>query len=436
MKLLLGITIVMAIGISCYAIDKIKSVKIGTEEYTDISDVHVGSDGMIVIKFPSGVAVESPAKLPVPFLESWGIDSVTLAEAKATGERTAAESLERAIRAGSFREVDGIVYDIRKPQSGWVTVANAKVIQILKEGTIVDASPSKATVSAAFIKNLPKTVADTDTVTISAKVTGTYSYLNKLNDKRTIRAYDVGRVCRREEIPASVLEGRKPYDTLVTEGTPNRDVLATLPESNSLKATGSGFFITEDGFLITNYHVVRGAKRLSVKTAAGVTQAKIVATDVEHDLALLKATIQSKPLPVADNMAQLGESVFTIGFPNVDLQGTEPKFTDGKISSLAGIKDDPKEYQISVPVQPGNSGGPLVNKAGKVVGVVVSRLDDLTTLTTSGSLPQNVNYAIKGNFVRELVKRQPAVALREHEDVKQDELAGFVQQSVVMVLVY
>jgi hypothetical protein len=103
MKLLLGITIVMAIGISCYAIDKIKSVKIGTEEYTDISDVHVGSDGMIVIKFPSGVAVESPAKLPVPFLESWGIDSVTLAEAKATGERTAAESLD--VRFAQARSV-------------------------------------------------------------------------------------------------------------------------------------------------------------------------------------------------------------------------------------------------------------------------------------------------------------------------------------------
>src|SRR5208282_2594685 len=92
--------------------------------------------------------------------------------------------------------------------------------------------------------------------------------------------------------------------------------------------------------------------------------------------------------------ADLGQEVFTIGFPNIVMQGIAPKYTDGKISSLAGMMDDPTEYQISVPVQPGNSGGPLCDANGQVVGIVVARLNDLTVLQASGAVPQNVNYAV------------------------------------------
>src|SRR5207249_3907696 len=100
--------------------------------------------------------------------------------------------------------------------------------------------------------------------------------------------------------------------------------------------------------------------------------------DAANDLAILKVEGKSRALPVAaSRIVQLGEPVFTIGFPNVALQGFEPKLTRGEVSSLAGIQDDPRYFQISVPVQPGNSGGPLVDSRGNVVGIVGMRMDDI-----------------------------------------------------------
>jgi len=98
--------------------------------------------------------------------------------------------------------------------------------------------------------------------------------------------------------------------------------------------------------------------------------------------------------------AKVGDPVFTLGYPNVIIQGTEPKYTEGTISSLTGVGNNPRWFQISLPVQPGNSGGPLVDEHGQVVGIVNARLDDFKALATSGVLPQNVNYAIKRDCSR------------------------------------
>jgi len=91
----------------------------------------------------------------------------------------------------------------------------------------------------------------------------------------------------------------------------------------------------------------------------------------------------------------------------VDLTGMAPKYTDGKISSLAGLHDSPDRFQVSVPIQPGNSGGPLVDMAGDVVGVVVASLSDLVGPSVSGALPQNVNYAVTGSRLAALARVVP-----------------------------
>src|SRR5207302_7312555 len=118
-----------------------------------------------------------------------------------------------------------------------------------------------------------------------------------------------------------------------------------------------------------------------------------------------------RAIPLApESRVKLGEAVFTVGFPNPDVQGVEPKLTRGEISSLAGIHDDPRYFQISVPVQPGNSGGALVDESGNVVGVVTARLDDVTTYEVSGALPQNVNYAVKGALVHDFLNGVPGLS--------------------------
>ena len=119
-----------------------------------------------------------------------------------------------------------------------------------------------------------------------------------------------------------------------------------------------------------------------------------------NDLALLKVntdTTHFLPLAAARS-ASVGQKVFTIGFPVTDVLGDDPKFTEGSISSLTGPSGEISFLQISVPVQPGNSGGPLVNESGEVVGVVTASAAIIPFLSATGTLPQNVNWAIKSDF--------------------------------------
>lgn len=454
MKVVLGIALAFVVGLPALGAG-ITTVEINGIEYTNVNNVRISDNGRIFVSSANGLTVVSADKLPEDFLKSWNINAES---AKTAEKQKTDELLDKAIATGFFREVNGVVYDTRKPQSGWSTFYNVKVIQVLDDGAIVDLTPDQYSYFAAHLKNLPRVVSDTDTISLMAKLTGNYSYINKVGDDRTIRDYDMGRVCSRDEIPDSVLSGKKAFDVAVQSGTPTKDVIATLPESEDLQASGSGFFITADGYLVTNFHVVKGAKKVKVKNASGVYSAEVVHVDRDNDLAILKVSGKSKPLPISKDDAQLGEAVFTIGFPNIEVQGTEPKYTDGKISSLTGIRDDPKNYQISVPVQPGNSGGPLVDMNGNVVGVIVAKLNDLVALSSSGDLPQNVNYAIKDKYLNDFLGQFPEIQLNSEDSANttntifsilgsafkanssnptsSDNVVQSVQQSVAIVLVY
>jgi len=205
--------------------------------------------------------------------------------------------------------------------------------------------------------------------------------------------------------------------------------------------SGTGFFITDDGYLITCFHVVTNATRIMVGTRQGVLPAELVRSDEASDLALLKVEGAFAALPLADGKnAKLGEAVFTVGFPNPGVQGMQPKLTRGEISSLAGVQDDPNQYQISVPVQPGNSGGAVVDEYGNVVGIVAARLSDRAAMATSGMTAQEVNYAVKSSRARDLLgaisglpdRLKPPHPLkdRKFEDVVQE-----AQDAMVLVLV-
>jgi TPR repeat protein len=212
-------------------------------------------------------------------------------------------------------------------------------------------------------------------------------------------------------------------------------------KKSRLEATGSGFFITDDGYFITNQHVAGRGATVRVVTASGIIPAKVIKVDELNDLSLLKAEGKYDSLPIVlSRKVQLGATVATVGFPNIGLQGFSPKLAKGEIASLAGIQDDARQFQISVPVQPGNSGGALVDDRGNVIGVVVAKLSQKAALATSGSLAENVNYAIKSSYLLSFLESVPEVAakLKEPNTTERNFEATIkdVEQAAVLVLVY
>jgi TPR repeat protein len=213
-------------------------------------------------------------------------------------------------------------------------------------------------------------------------------------------------------------------------------IAKTRPESS-----GTGFFITDDGYLITNEHVAGNGAQVRLVTSVGLISAKVVKVDAANDLALLKAEGKFMALPVAASRSvKLGGTVTTVGFPNIGLQGFAPKFARGEIGSLSGPQDDARYFQISVPVQPGNSGGALVDERGNVVGVVSATLSAKAALAMSGALPQNVSYAVKSSFLLGFLESVPDVAAKLKEpnakDMKFDEVVEQAKEAAVLVLVY
>jgi S1-C subfamily serine protease len=125
-----------------------------------------------------------------------------------------------------------------------------------------------------------------------------------------------------------------------------------------------------------------------------------------------------------------GDRVFTIGFPVSSVLGPEPKYTEGVVSSLSGVGGASSFLQISVPIQPGNSGGPLVNERGEVVGIITSTAAILPFLEESGTLPQNVNWAVKSDYLRLLVELPET---EEQKYVDREQLITHVKKAVVFI---
>ena len=207
----------------------------------------------------------------------------------------------------------------------------------------------------------------------------------------------------------------------------------------AIKSSGSGAIVSSQGLILTAAHVVTGAAAFEVITAQGKYAAKVLRIDEPNDVALLKIEGGPYPaLPIAPSRTvRLGQSVATIGFPNTSFQGFSPKVTRGEISSVNGYADDPRSWQISVPVQTGNSGGPLLDENGNLIGIVVSKLGLKATQAT-GDIPQNVNYAVKSAYALALLEPyldknapEPRQGAKSFED-----MVAQAQLSVVLVLAY
>jgi Trypsin-like peptidase domain len=179
----------------------------------------------------------------------------------------------------------------------------------------------------------------------------------------------------------------------------------------SLTGYGTGFFIDKRGLILTCHHVVDGANSIKVLISAGETRAaRIVDIDRDHDFALLCVRHEAPAVVpmVYERDADLGERIYTLGFPVPYIEGFNPKLTDGIINSLTGMEDDSGTLQISAQTSPGNSGGAVISENGILVGVVSSTVTPEFFREQTGFFPQNVNYATKSSLVRPLLERQSA----------------------------
>ncbi|MGA2001398.1 MAG: serine protease [Terriglobales bacterium] len=178
--------------------------------------------------------------------------------------------------------------------------------------------------------------------------------------------------------------------------------------------SGTGFLLTRSGLIATNWHVVSDAKKISVAFTgwSDSANAEIVIRDKENDLAILRLTDATKlantcsELPFQLATAKgvtLGQRVSTIGYPLSPYLGSNPKFSEGAIASKSGLQDDPRWFQISAAIQPGSSGSPLFDDNGNIIGIVVASLDAVKAFQLTNAIPQNVNWAIKSDYLLNLV---------------------------------
>lgn len=193
--------------------------------------------------------------------------------------------------------------------------------------------------------------------------------------------------------------------------TPPQDeaFLRTYPStdniiSNRSSWSGSGFALLK-GYIVTNYHVVDGANNINISGIDGdfskSYNAKVVGSDKVCDIALLRIEDSSNteywrsiPYTVESKMSDVGESVFALGYPLIGTMGDEVKLTTGIISARSGFEGDVTNYQISVPIQPGNSGGPMFDENGNIVGIICAKHQGA----------ENVGYAIKSSYLVNLIE--------------------------------
>jgi S1-C subfamily serine protease len=165
---------------------------------------------------------------------------------------------------------------------------------------------------------------------------------------------------------------------------------------------GTAFAINHAGDFLTNYHVVKACTAIRLHWDGLGHEATVRASDEQNDLAVVRAKETTiEPLRFREGGGiRPGDGIVVLGFPYSGLLSTSPQVTTGGVSALSGIGDDVRFLQLTAPVQPGNSGGPLLDLSGNVVGIVSARINELAVAKLTGSLPQNINFAIKGTIVR------------------------------------
>lgn len=243
---------------------------------------------------------------------------------------------------------------------------------------------------------------------------------------------------RAKVILALITDGKSTVDS-VAQGTAPTVVKNTTKPKSKPKGSGTGSIVSASGHIVTAAHVINGASYIEIVTPTGTFPANTESVDAANDIAILKIDTTCKDFVevLHSRDVRLGQSVSTIGFPNVGIQGHSPKVTQGVISSDNGAQNDIRMWQISAPIQPGNSGGPLLDESGNLIGVVVASLS-LKVIEATGAVPQNVNYAVKSAYLEPLLNSHKLTIKQNKENVSQkfEDLVESTKKSIVLVIIY
>jgi S1-C subfamily serine protease len=175
---------------------------------------------------------------------------------------------------------------------------------------------------------------------------------------------------------------------------------AVPPTSATPKSSGSGVVIGAHGEVLTNAHVIKNCTNIAVRSSSA-SVAYLVARDEKNDLAVVRTKLPlSSAIAFGEGPVRAGDPVVALGYPLPGALATTANLSVGNVSALAGLHDDSRYLQISAPVQPGNSGGPLLDASGHLIGIVTSRINDAYVMKSAGSIPQNVNFALKAQVAR------------------------------------
>lgn len=181
------------------------------------------------------------------------------------------------------------------------------------------------------------------------------------------------------------------------------------PEDDKIysAASGSGFAVTSDGYVITNYHVIKGCTDVKIHDKGNAFISTIITFDPNNDIALLKGDFKPRSFyPLSRETPKLLTEVYVAGHPFGQDISTTVKVTRGIVSSLTGIANNFSNLQIDAALQPGNSGGPIMDNKGNVVGVAVAKLDLDTIVEEYGVVPENVNFGVKSNVVLNILESE------------------------------
>ncbi|MFL2878471.1 MAG: S1C family serine protease [Candidatus Pelagibacter sp.] len=187
---------------------------------------------------------------------------------------------------------------------------------------------------------------------------------------------------------------------IIDEGTNKKKIVKVL-DDKIFTGSGTAFFISDEGHLITNHHVVNYCNITKVNYFGKTGTAKILAYDRVNDLALLETDIIPKDkFDISNRDPKLLDDIYVAGYPFGKAVSSSVKVTKGVVSALAGSQDNYALVQIDAAIQPGNSGGPIVNTSGNVVGVAVAKLDFKDAMESYGVIPENTNFGIKSSILK------------------------------------